>query len=101
MGEDEQGSAGQGTELEARIEQVLTEARMVLAPMVPLALGIAGDFYVVAAKVTGSAPLAIAMATLALGLFYGLWFGFTLYRRRPRRGGACRRTLLAPPRVRA
>jgi hypothetical protein len=65
-------------------------SRMVLAAMVPLALGVAGDFYVVAAKVTGSPPLAGALATLVLGLFYGLWFGYTFYRRRRRRVTAVR-----------
>jgi hypothetical protein len=57
-------------------------SRLVLAAMIPLALGIAGDFYVVAARVTASTPLALGMAALALAAFYGLWFGFTLYRRR-------------------
>jgi hypothetical protein len=70
-------------------------SRMVLAAMVPLALGIAGDFYVVAAKTTDSALLAGVMASVALGLFYGLWFGFTLYRRRSREAATRRR--FAPP----
>ena len=71
-------------------------SRLVLVAMVPLALGIAGDFYVVAAKVTASPPLALAMAAVALAVFNGLWFGFTLYRRRQRRAEACRRLLVDP-----
>ncbi|HTD77721.1 MAG TPA: DUF6328 family protein [Chloroflexota bacterium] len=51
---------------------------MVLAAMVPLALGIAGDFYVVVAKVLDSPGLALAVAILSLLAFYGLWFGLTL-----------------------
>jgi DMSO reductase anchor subunit len=56
--------------------------RMLLAAMVPLALGIAGDFFVVIRKVTGSAPVAVFSATAMLAFFYGLWFGFTFYRRK-------------------
>ena len=63
-------------------------SRMLLASMVPLALGITGDFYVVARKVTESAGLAAGLAALALATFYGLWFGFTLYRRKQRRPAA-------------
>jgi hypothetical protein len=50
---------------------------MVLSAMVPLALGIAGDFYVVLAKVLGSTSVAIALAAASLVFFYGLWFGLT------------------------
>lgn len=58
--------------------------RLVLAAMVPLALGISLDFYVVIKKVTESLSLAIGGAGLALVVFYGLWFGFTFYRRNQR-----------------
>jgi hypothetical protein len=51
---------------------------MVLAAMVPLALGIAGDFYIVLAKVLDSPSAAVALAIASLLLFYGLWFGLTL-----------------------
>jgi hypothetical protein len=54
-------------------------SRMLLTSMIPLALGITGDFYVVARKVTESGRLSIGLAALALCIFYGLWFGFTLY----------------------
>lgn len=66
--------------------------RMVLAAMVPLALGIAGDFFVVVRKVAESTGLALAGAGLVLVLFYGLWFGFTLLRRNQR--GLSRRTAM-------
>jgi hypothetical protein len=59
-------------------------SRMLLASMVPLALGITGDFYVVTRKITESNGLAIGLAGVALLIFYGLWFGFTLYRRQAR-----------------
>jgi hypothetical protein len=59
-------------------------SRTLLASMIPLALGIAGDFYVVARKITESDGLAIGLAGIALLIFYGLWFGFTLYRRQAR-----------------
>jgi Family of unknown function (DUF6328) len=56
-------------------------SRMVLAAMVCLALGVSTDFYVVVEKVTGSGVLALLTSLLMLGSFYGLWFGYTLYRR--------------------
>jgi hypothetical protein len=56
-------------------------SRMLLASMVSLALGISGDFFVVARKVTESAWLALGLATASLVVFYGMWFAFTLYRR--------------------
>jgi Family of unknown function (DUF6328) len=51
---------------------------MVLAAMVPLALGIAGDFYIVLDKVLESPTIAIALAVSSLVMFFGLWFGLTL-----------------------
>jgi amino acid permease len=60
-------------------------SRMLLSSMVPLALGIAGDLYVVAQKITSSEKLAVIIAALMLALFYGLWFGYTLYKRAERR----------------
>jgi hypothetical protein len=50
--------------------------------MVPLALGLCLDFYVVAFKVTESQSAAATVAAIMLLFFYGLWFGFTLYSRR-------------------
>jgi len=54
---------------------------MLLAAMVPLALGISGDFFVVLRKVTQSTVLSLALGLILLSSFYGLWFGYTLYRR--------------------
>jgi hypothetical protein len=45
---------------------------------VPLALGIAGDFYVVGNKVLSSPTAAIVLAGGSLVFFFGLWFGVTL-----------------------
>ena len=60
-------------------------SRVVLAAMVPLALGLTGDFFVVARKVSESTTFAAILAIALLALFYGLWFGFTAYRRGERR----------------
>lgn len=56
-------------------------SRLVMASLVPLALGLAGDLYVVVRKVMGSEPLAVASALACLAVCYGLWFGLTLARR--------------------
>src|SRR5882724_251284 len=53
----------------------------VLAAMVPLPLGICGDFFVVVRKISGSTPAAGLSAVAMLALFYTLWFGVTAYRR--------------------
>src|SRR5579864_163 len=50
---------------------------MVLIALVPLGLGIAGDFYVVSEKILNSSGVAIGLACASLVLFYGLWFGVT------------------------
>ena len=63
-------------------------SRTMLASMVPLALGVAGDLYVVAQKVTESESLSVAASALALLVFYGLWFGYTYLRRQSREHGA-------------
>lgn len=59
-------------------------SRILIAAMIPLALGVTGDFFVVVHKVTESATAAMIAAILMLIFFYGLWFGFTLYRRSQR-----------------
>jgi hypothetical protein len=56
-------------------------SRILIAAMVPLALGLSGDLFVVVRKVTESATSAAISAVVSLLFFYGLWFGFTLYRR--------------------
>ena len=67
---------GEDTEHFHRVASLL-----LLAAMIPLPMGICGDVYVVVQKVTESTTLGIASALLALSSFYGLWFGFTIYRR--------------------
>ena len=52
-----------------------------VASLVTLALGMAGDLYVVVGKVTESRGIAIAAASLCLTVLYGAWFGLTLARR--------------------
>jgi hypothetical protein len=59
-------------------------SKFVLAAMAVLAFGIMINFYVVVEKVTASLPLALVSAGLMLLLFYGFWFGYTLYRRQRR-----------------
>ncbi len=51
---------------------------MVLAALVPLAFGIAGDFYVVANKVLNTQGTAVLLAGAALAFFFAIWFGVTL-----------------------
>jgi hypothetical protein len=54
---------------------------MVVAALVPLALGLSGDFFVVAYKITHSPAVAAGLSGAALVMFFGLWFGLTLGRR--------------------
>ena len=56
-------------------------SRMVLWSMVPLALGLSGDFFVLVRKVSQSDLGAGIAATVMLLGFYAAWFGFTYYRR--------------------
>jgi hypothetical protein len=65
-------------------------SRLVLIAMVPLALAIAGDAYIVVDKVTHSPALAVAITLVLLAFFFGCWFGYTAYARRRR--GAERQT---------
>jgi len=51
---------------------------MMLAALVPLGLGMAGDLYVVSAKVLNPDSVAIWLAAASLVFFFGLWFGLTL-----------------------
>ena len=57
-------------------------SQMLLASMFFLALGICGDYAMVLHKTFSSYPLAIGTAALLLLFFFGLWFGFSMYRRR-------------------
>lgn len=56
-------------------------SRMLLLAMIPLALGMCGDLFVVVRKITESVMAAVVSASVMLLFFYGLWFGYTLYRR--------------------
>jgi hypothetical protein len=56
-------------------------SRMLLIAMVPLALGMCGDLFVVVRKVMQSALAGILSAGVMLVFFYGLWFGYTFYLR--------------------
>jgi hypothetical protein len=54
---------------------------LVTGAMVPIALGMAGDFSVILVRVTHSMRIAALGGSVALALFVGLWFGFTAWRR--------------------
>jgi hypothetical protein len=56
-------------------------SRFLIAAMIPLALGICGDLFIVVRKVTESVTTSIIASALALLFFYGIWFGYTIYRR--------------------
>jgi large-conductance mechanosensitive channel len=74
----------------------LFASRIILWSMVPLAAGLAGDFFVVIRRVTGSATLALAISAPALLLCYAAWFGYTLYRRQ-QQSALQRTSATAPP----
>jgi hypothetical protein len=54
---------------------------LVLAALVPLALGLAGDLYLVAEKVTSSRSIAGWLSGGCIAVFSVLWFGVGLVRR--------------------
>jgi hypothetical protein len=56
-------------------------SRLLIATMLTLPLGICGDVYVVFRRVTDSLAFSISVAVAVVVFFYGLWFGFTTYRR--------------------
>jgi hypothetical protein len=59
-------------------------SKMLIASLVPLALGLCGDVYVVVEKVTESQLISVVSALVILAIFWELWFGLTLYRRTQR-----------------
>jgi len=59
-------------------------SKVLVAALVPLALGLSGDVYVVVRKVTDSQLVSIVSALVILAVFWELWFGLTLYRRTQR-----------------
>ena len=54
---------------------------MILVAMFFLALGIAGDLYIVAQMITKSDTIALICSIVALIFFYGLWYGYSLLKR--------------------
>jgi hypothetical protein len=52
--------------------------KFVISALPPMALGICGDFLVVAYQTTGRWALSVIPSLLMLTLFCGLWFGYTL-----------------------
>ena len=60
-------------------------SRMMLASLVPLALGLSGELYVVAGKIGYAGGAALAAAILAFVLFMGVWFAYPLAERGRRR----------------
>lgn len=65
-------------------EFLRTGGRVTVSALVPLALGLAGDAYVVFARIAGSPGLGAAAASaVGLGLF-GLWFAWPMAARRSR-----------------
>ncbi len=59
-------------------------SKVLVAALVPLALGLAGDVYVVVQKVSDSQLVSVVSALVVLAIFWELWFGLTLYRRTQR-----------------
>jgi uncharacterized protein DUF6328 len=59
---------------------------IVVAALVPIAIGLSSDFFVVVYKVTESYPIAVAAATAMFVIFVFFWFGLTLGRRLANRG---------------
>jgi hypothetical protein len=59
-------------------------SKVIVAALVPLALALAGDLYVVVQKVSDSQLVSVVSALVVLAIFWELWFGLTLYRRTQR-----------------
>jgi hypothetical protein len=59
-------------------------SKILVAALVPLALALASDVYVVVQKVTESQLVSVVSALVILAIFWELWFGLTLYRRTQR-----------------
>jgi hypothetical protein len=64
-----------------------TGGQVTVAALVPLALGMVGDAYVVFTRIMGSPGLGAAAALMAAVLLFGLWLGWPLVARR-RRGNS-------------
>jgi DMSO reductase anchor subunit len=59
-------------------------SKILVAALVPLALAMGGDVYVVVQKVTDSLLVSVVSALVLLAVFWELWFGLPLYRRTQR-----------------
>jgi DMSO reductase anchor subunit len=59
-------------------------SKILVAALVPLALALGGDVYVVVQKVTDSLLVSVVSALVMLAIFWELWFGLPLYRRTQR-----------------
>jgi DMSO reductase anchor subunit len=59
-------------------------SKILVAALVPLALALGGDVYVVVQKVTDSLLVSVVSALVLLAVFWELWFGLPLYRRTQR-----------------
>ena len=59
-------------------------SKILVAALVPLALAMGGDVYVVVQKVTDSLLVSVVSALVILAIFWELWFGLPLYRRTQR-----------------
>jgi hypothetical protein len=57
-------------------------SRLLLAALVFLGPGMAGDLFLVIAKVTQSSSAAAIIAGLLLVAFYGLWFDVSAWRKK-------------------
>lgn len=55
-------------------------SRFLLAALVFLAPGMTGDLIVVIRQVTGSLAISVWIGVFLLGVFYGLWFGISLWK---------------------
>jgi amino acid permease len=60
-------------------------SRVLIAAMIPLGLGVCGDFFVVARKITQSEAVALIAALCVFLFFFMMWFGITIYRRQQER----------------
>src|SRR5262249_2644529 len=65
---------------------VRTGSRITIVALLPLALGMAGDAYVVLARMTGMTSGAVIAAAIVLLLLLGLWYGWPLAARFSREG---------------
>lgn len=57
-------------------------ARLLLWAMAFLALGMAGDFYIVCRITQLSTAMSALLTSLSLAFFYGAWFGYTFWKKR-------------------